>query len=560
MDYFVMTEIRDYLKKLRLLIVDDDRISGMVLKNYLDGVFDFVHIAENGKLGLLAFLQNKFDMIVTDIYMPEMNGIEMIKKIRKIDFEVPIVVITSSDDVSDMKELLNLGIGRFIQKPITKSYLVSALLDAASRVILKQKILKEKEMEIEILKYREKYNVYQQIVAYRKEISLLKNEVDKKKIELDGVKFVFNSFYKPMEILCGDAYIYRLLFNDKLLGVIFDTMGKGLSAAVTSVLSVAFMNHAVDKGIENRDFDFKNTLISFLNYVKKVLLDEEMLSASFFLIDLTNAKCEYAHCGMPSIILKKKGGFICDIPSNNPPICKYTNDINTLCIDLKDIDSLLIASDGLAESYTKNNDIYMNYIDDDFKCATFYNNFENLFLDKIPSFSDDVSIFYLKRLTLKKIWEIRKELNTNIEEIQSFLKEIDEFLTIKHLKDDIISKINVSLYEFIMNAYEHGNLGIDVDKKHRLIADDMLEKYCKEMEKTCSKKIFVKYGVYVTDDKEIFVANITDEGEGFNTNMTNRALENTEYFCGRGIVLSNTFVDGLYYNLKGNEVEFYVGL
>ncbi|MGB9730601.1 response regulator [Calditerrivibrio nitroreducens] len=553
-----MSELKNFLKNLNILIVDDDKVSTLVLKKYLDGVFNSIHVAENGKLGLLAFLQNKFDIIVTDVYMPEMDGIEMIKKIRQVDLEVPIVVITSSDDINDLKELLNLGIGRFIQKPITKSMLINALLDASSRIVLKKRLIKEKEMEIELLKYRDRYHTHQQTMAYKKEMSLLKNDLEKKKLSLNGYEFVFNSFYKPMEILCGDAFIYRYLGDGKILGVIMDTMGKGLSASVTSVLSVAFMNHTVDKSLENRDFDFITTLNSFLTYVKKVLLEEEMLSASFFFMDLNSLKCEYAHCGMPSILLKNVKNKVFELVSNNPPISKFTSNISTICIDLKDVDSMLIVTDGLVESFSKDENVYLTSVSDDFKDSLFYNNFENKFLDAILSFSDDVTIFYFKRMKPEKLWEINKELNTDMDEINEFLKEMDDFLRKKHIKDETLSKVTVSLYEFLMNAYEHGNLGIDVDKKHKLIVDNLLEDYCRELEKKCYKKIFVKYGIYYINGIEFFGVTIRDEGEGFNINMTNRALENIEYFCGRGIVLSNTFVDALYYNMKGNEVTFYV--
>lgn len=553
-----MSELKSFLKNLDILIVDDDKVSTLVLKKYLEGVFNSIHLAENGKLGLLAFLQNKFDIIVTDVYMPEMDGIGMIKKIRQVDPEIPIVVITSSDDINDMKELLNLGIGRFIQKPITKSMLINALLDASSRIVLKQRLIKEKEMEIELLKYRDRYHTDQQTMAYKKEINLLKNDLEKKKLSFSGYDFVFNSFYKPMEILCGDAFIYRYLGDGKILGVILDTMGKGLSASVTSVLSVAFMNHAVDKSLENKDFDFITTLNSFLTYVKKVLLEEEMLSASFFLMDLNLLKCEYAHCGMPSILLKDDKNNIYELESNNPPINKFTPFISTLCIDLKDVDSMFIATDGLVESFTKDGEVYLTSITNDFKKSLFYNNFENKFVDSILSFSDDVTIFYFKRIKPEKLWEINKELNTDMDDINEFLNEMDAFLRKKHVKDEALSKINISLYEFLMNAYEHGNLGIDVDKKHKLIGDNLLENYCRELEKKCDKKIFIKYGIYYINGEEFFGATIRDEGEGFNINMTNRALENIEYYCGRGIVLSNTFVDALYYNMKGNEVTFYV--
>jgi len=95
-----------------------------------------------------------------------------------------------------------------------KQHLLPPVYEASTKVILKQKLLKEKEIEIELLKYREMYHISQQQLAYRKEINLLKNDLAKKKIPGKTVDLFFSSFYKPQEILCGDTYSYRHIRMD----------------------------------------------------------------------------------------------------------------------------------------------------------------------------------------------------------------------------------------------------------------------------------------------------------------------------------------------------------
>lgn len=549
----------ELLKDLNVLIVDDDKISVEIISRHLSDVFKMVDVAYDGVMGLSTFLKNNYDIVITDLYMPEMDGIGLISQIRKLDSEIPIVVVTAGDgDIDQLKELLNLGVSRFLQKPFSKNVLVSTITDACSKVILSRRLLKEKEMEIELLKYREIYNVNQQKAAYRKEVNLLLNDLAKKKVSNGRVEYLFNSFYKPVEILCGDIYSYRFVSNDIIFGFILDTMGKGLSAAVTSVLSVAFLNHSVDRAMEHNDFDFIKTSESFLNYIKKILLDEEMLCASFFIIDTKKDLLSYIHCGMPSIMIKNLDGNLVELDSNNPPINKYTSKLFSHEYNLSDVDSMIIYSDGLVESYTQKRKLYANEIKFDFLASTFYTDFEKVFTEKMPSLLDDLTIFYLKRLRMNKIWEINSEISTKLDEVNSFLEDVEMQLNRKGLNDDLISKIKVSAYELLMNAYEHGNLGIDMEQKHRLIKNNLYDKYLKENEKDCKKTIKIKYGIYMVDGVEVFGFSVTDEGEGFSINISNRALENTEYYCGRGIVLSNLFANALHYNIKGNESSCYI--
>ncbi|MCA1981156.1 MAG: response regulator, partial [Calditerrivibrio sp.] len=303
----------EFLKDLNVLVVDDDRISVEIIRRHLLDVFKTVDVAYDGIMGLSTFLKNSYDVVVTDLYMPEMDGIGLITQIRKLDPEIPIVVVTSADGGNELKELLNLGVSRFLQKPFSKNTLVPVITDACSKVILGKRLLKEKEMEIELLKYREIYSVNQQKAAYRKEVNLLLNDLAKKRVSNGKVDYLFNSFYKPVEILCGDIYSYRFVSEDIIFGFILDTMGKGLSAAVTSVLSVAFLNHSVDRAMEHNDFNFMKTAESFLGYIKKILLEEEMLSASFFIIDIKKELLSYIHCGMPTILIKNKDGNIVEL-------------------------------------------------------------------------------------------------------------------------------------------------------------------------------------------------------------------------------------------------------
>jgi len=102
-----------------------------------------------------------------------------------------------------------------------------------------------------------------------------------------------------------------------------------------------------------------------------------------------------------------------------------------------------------------------------------------------------------------------------------------------------------------MNAYEHGNLGIDSKVKHRLIEDDIYFDTLKEMEVNCNKNITIRL---FEDNGHIFIT-IKDEGDGFDINSLRTIFgRGNSTFNGRGISSSAKMVDLLIYNFKANEV------
>jgi len=107
-----------------------------------------------------------------------------------------------------------------------------------------------------------------------------------------------------------------------------------------------------------------------------------------------------------------------------------------------------------------------------------------------------------------------------------------------------------------MNAYEHGNLGIDATVKNSLIDNDTYYDTLGEKEKICTKKISVN--VYCLDhDKDKYViTQITDEGDGFDTHILSTIFRDSQRFNGRGVFMSRKNSSGIYYNNKGNSVLY----
>lgn len=107
----------------KVLVVDDSAMMRkIVIKNIREAGFDVAVVeASDGKDGLEKFQQETFDVVLTDWNMPNMDGVTMVKEIRKIDPEkkVPIVMVTTEGSADKVKEAVLAGANNYIAKPFT---------------------------------------------------------------------------------------------------------------------------------------------------------------------------------------------------------------------------------------------------------------------------------------------------------------------------------------------------------------------------------------------------------------------------------------------------------
>ena len=122
------------LKTINILYVEDDETVVESFGKILKKVFNDVKTALDGEEGLKLFEQNKdtIDFIISDIRMPKMDGLEMIKQIRKIDKDIPCILTTAHGEFDYFVEADSLGVYRYIQKPVNINELFEAMGDYIS--------------------------------------------------------------------------------------------------------------------------------------------------------------------------------------------------------------------------------------------------------------------------------------------------------------------------------------------------------------------------------------------------------------------------------------------
>ncbi|MBD3830891.1 MAG: PAS domain-containing protein, partial [Arcobacter sp.] len=121
-----------------LLYVEDDDSTREELEFFLQNKVNKLFVAKNGQEGLDTFEKNRPDLIITDIQMPIMNGIQMIKKIKEIDPNVPIVIITAFNDTDYLFEAIKLKVTNYLTKPLNLFSLSETLATIAKNINLEK--------------------------------------------------------------------------------------------------------------------------------------------------------------------------------------------------------------------------------------------------------------------------------------------------------------------------------------------------------------------------------------------------------------------------------------
>jgi diguanylate cyclase (GGDEF)-like protein len=128
----------EILKEITVLYVEDDRQTRELYSENLKKRVKELYTAEDGHEGFNKYLEEKPDIIITDIQMPSSTGIEMARKIREIDENIPIIVTTAYNTVELLTESLHLDISGYLVKPINNKQLLSKLKTRAEAIIAKK--------------------------------------------------------------------------------------------------------------------------------------------------------------------------------------------------------------------------------------------------------------------------------------------------------------------------------------------------------------------------------------------------------------------------------------
>ncbi|WP_183359685.1 SpoIIE family protein phosphatase [Geomonas limicola] len=533
-------------RALTLLIAEDDPVSRGLLSFCTQELFKEVLLADNGLQALTLFRERQPDMVLTDQVMPGLTGLELMEAIRADGDRTPVILMTTVHD-RVLLQAINQGVDRFVPKPFDLAHLVRTLSTVAAEVVNRRVVERHREQEVELLRYRDTYNALQQESARRKERHVVRHDLLHQVIPGSSARWAINVAFTPRDIMCGDGYSVRQLFDGRQLVFLVDAMGSGMSASLTAMLTTSFFNYQVDHLHRWRNFDLATLLERFQEYLSSVLFEEEVLSCGFLLIDLKREELEAALFALPPLLLRRVDGSIEKIPGRNPPLASYSTPFRVNRVSLKDAANLLIITDGVTDAPLKEGGIYREVLEEDFLSTPTLSGLKKRFLTRIePGNLDDLTVLHLRRLDLPSqwTWSGRPELNLAGQGrlIEAFLAALAREIRVPQQQLD---EVELILSEALTNAFEHGCLGLERDEKQRLVESGDFEALLSELPLPPGARISLKATLWRGAQQPLLLIEVLDSGPGIPAAALYAGCAQKS-LSGRGLAMIGRLCDSLF--------------
>ncbi len=153
--------------EFNLLYVEDEEVISKAIVAALSEFFNEIFLKENGEEGLEFYKNNsnKIDLVITDINMPIMDGLEMAEKIKLLNPNIPIIITTAYGDNKFLRKAIEIGIDSYVMKPLDIRELLPSIKKVLSPKVLEKKLeIQEKENQERLLKSA-KYMAIGQLAA-----------------------------------------------------------------------------------------------------------------------------------------------------------------------------------------------------------------------------------------------------------------------------------------------------------------------------------------------------------------------------------------------------------
>lgn len=318
------------LKSLSVLYVEDDEMTRQLVAQLLARWVGQLHLATDGQEGLYLFTRHRPDMVVTDIQMPVMDGLKMARSIKELDRDTPVIVTTAFNDQAYFLEAIEVGIDRYLAKPISADSLLEAL-SRAGQVLLERR---------ELQQFHERAEEDLKITHY-----LMKRMMRAKGLKDPCLRYRVI----PAERFSGDLVGAARAHDDSLFAMLADATGHGLPAAINLLPLVRVFYTMVEKG-----FTLSSIVVEMNAVLKDQIPPERFVAAALVRIDPRNRSVEVWNGGTPEILLLEENGDIAEsFPSIHPPLGildPKVFDSRTTLLRWPRPGRLLFCSDGLLEA------------------------------------------------------------------------------------------------------------------------------------------------------------------------------------------------------------------
>ena len=352
-----------------LYVEDNDILREKMLKMF-KMFFTDIDAAINGKNGLELYMNKKYDLVISDIVMPELNGLELVKAIKNVSKSQRIIFLSAYTEIKYLIEAIELGVDGFVFKPIQYEKLYDILLKVVKQINqTKENLTYKNDLEI-LVQERTK-----ELESTNKELVEMINEVKKsnelkeemkiaqrvqenflpKKL-LDSAQIKSASFFKSATYVGGDYYDMFYSNDNNLNIIIADVSGHGIAPSITM---------STFRGICRA---LLKTTVNLQNQVEHIndMLCEDSKTNDFFITAVfikyyeKEQKIEYISAGHNEILhYNTKKDAIDIIKSTSLPLGIFEGtEYKSVDKEITKNDTLILYTDGLTEAQNENGIMY----------------------------------------------------------------------------------------------------------------------------------------------------------------------------------------------------------
>lgn len=242
---------------ISVLFVDDNETIRQLYRRILEKHVNNLYIAENGSHGLELYQKYKPDLVITDMVMPVMNGLEMVKEIKKIAPEAKFVVMSAYSEKDSFVESIHLGIDGYLMKPVEAKKLLSLIDEFAGITLMKWELERKEKKRQEAEEYLKK-SLAEKDVLLREVHHRVKNNMQiissilsmqSRNIEEPRLKEVLQESQNRIRSM---ALIHENLYNHKsLANIMFSTYVKSLCGNIARTYANQQANVQFDYQIDD---------------------------------------------------------------------------------------------------------------------------------------------------------------------------------------------------------------------------------------------------------------------------------------------------------------------
>lgn len=210
-----------------ILVIDDEVTLLQSVAVYLEDSGFIVKCAEDGKKGLEIFRNNHPDLVLTDLHMPVLSGLEVLNTISKESPETPVIVISGAGELNDAIAALRLGAWDYVTKPISD---LQVLEHAIKKALQTKKLQEENTQYAQRIAHNLKILEEDQAAGRKVQLTMLPMEHE----IINNFEFIFRML--PSLQLCGDFVEYFRISADIIGVYVADVSGHGASSAFITIL------------------------------------------------------------------------------------------------------------------------------------------------------------------------------------------------------------------------------------------------------------------------------------------------------------------------------------